>query len=198
MFLGIDDSAGLVYESVGANPDRPVMPIPMVSQAKIIAQRSDWEALPGSFRASPITWLFREDSFDPVTRTRRVRLYQAMTGASYPNHQARVMPYPFEDLTRSQLGPDGRLHRPLSVYAAATNLFDFPNRGLGLMTVLIFMNRPFSSEVMRAERDRWCVKHIRRSSEFLGQFQTMNADVNSGCRAGVGSLSQPDSSRRLA
>lgn len=136
MFLGIDDNGGLVYESVGSNPDRPVMPIPMVSQAKIIGGRADWDALPGSFRTSPITLLFREDAFDPVTRTRRGRLYQSMTGASYPNHQTRVMPYPFEDLTRSQLGPDGKLHRPLSVYAAATSLFELPDRGLGATLAL--------------------------------------------------------------
>lgn len=112
------------------------MPIPMVSQATVIGQRSDWDGLPGSFRTSPITLLFREDSFDPVTRTRRGRVYQSMTGAPYPNHQSRVMPHPFENLTRSQLGPDGRLHRPLSVYAAATSLFELPNRGLGATLAL--------------------------------------------------------------
>ena len=36
MFLGIDDTTGLVYESVGSMPDRPVLPIPMVSQARLI------------------------------------------------------------------------------------------------------------------------------------------------------------------
>jgi len=36
MFLGIDDITGLIYESVGSVPDRPVLPIPMVSQARLI------------------------------------------------------------------------------------------------------------------------------------------------------------------
>ena len=94
MFLGIDDNTGLVYESVGSVPDRPVLPIPMVSQARLIADRSDWDRLPGGYRSSPFTWLFREDSFDPVTRTRRGRLCQSMSNATYPDHNIRVMPHP--------------------------------------------------------------------------------------------------------
>lgn len=142
MFLGVDDNTGLVYESIGSSPDRPVAPLPMVSQAKLIAERADWDAMPGSFRTDPMTLLFREDSFDAVTRTRRGRLYQTMTGVGYPDHSARVMPHPF-DLSRDDIGPDGKLLRPLRVYAAGTKLFELPDRGLG--STLALGNRLASS-----------------------------------------------------
>lgn len=136
MFLGIDDTNGLVYESVGSVPDRPVVPIPMVSQARLITNRSGWDSLPGSYRGTPLTWLFREDSFDAVTRTRRGRLYQSMTGASYPGHDVRVMPHPFENLGDRNIGHDGKLHRPLNIYAAGTNLMEQPRGGLGATLAL--------------------------------------------------------------
>lgn len=122
MFLGIDDNTGLVYESVGSVPDRPILPIPMVSQARVIEDRKDWATLPASYRGAPHTWLFREDSFDAVTRTRRGRLYQSMQGAGYPDHSVRVMPHPFEDPGGRNTGQDGKLARPLNVYAAGTEL----------------------------------------------------------------------------
>jgi hypothetical protein len=131
MFLGIDDNAGLVYESAGSLPDRPVYPTPTVSQARLISSPSDWGELSTGFRLNPLTWLFREDSFDAVTRTRRGRLYQHMSGASYPQHGMRVMPHPFEDLGGRERGIDGKLPRALHVYAACTSLLGLASSGLG-------------------------------------------------------------------
>jgi len=136
VFLGIDDNSGLVYESVGSVPDRPVLPIPMVSQAHLIGDPADWAALPASYRGSPQSWLFREDSFDPVTRTRRGRLYQAIKGAGYPQPSVRVMPHPFEDPGGRSTGQDGKLPRPLNIYAAGTELLQLPYRGLGVTLAL--------------------------------------------------------------
>ena len=132
MFLGIDDYSGAVYESMGSAPDLPVFPLPMVSRAKIIESPADWRSLGSGPRLDANAWIFREDSFDAVTRTRRGRLYQAMTGAAYPNHSSRVLPLPYEQLSqRSHMGPDGRFPRPLHVYAAAMSLFEREGRGLG-------------------------------------------------------------------
>jgi hypothetical protein len=78
MFLGIHDKTGSVYESVGSTPYRSVLPIPMVSLARLVREPGDWDRLPASYRGMPFTRLFREDTFDAVTRTRRGRLYQAM------------------------------------------------------------------------------------------------------------------------
>lgn len=131
MFLGVDDNTGIVYEGVGSSPERPIFPIPMLSQANVIKNSSDWESLPAGYRISPQTWIFREDGFDAVTRTRRGRLYQAIAGASYPQHGTRVMPHPFEDPGGRMTGRDGKLQRPLNVYAACTDLLQQPDRGVG-------------------------------------------------------------------
>jgi hypothetical protein len=50
----------------------------MVSLARLVREPGDWDRLPASYRGMPFTRLFREDTFDAVTRTRRGRLYQAM------------------------------------------------------------------------------------------------------------------------
>lgn len=137
MFLGIDDSTGLVYEGVGSVPERPVLPIPMISQARLIKSRADWDTLPAHYRGAPHSWLFREDSFDAVTRTRRGRIYQAMANTSYPQPDARVMPHPFEDSGGRMTGPDGKFRRPLNIYAAGTSLVhQEPNKGLGATLAL--------------------------------------------------------------
>jgi len=136
MFLGIDNNTGLVYESVGSMPDRPVLPVPMVSQAHLVRERSDWDGLPASYRGAPITWLFREDAFDAVTRTRRGRLYQPMSGKGYPDYSSRVMPHPFEDPGGRSTGQDGKLARALNVYAAGTDILGEPRRGLGAKLAL--------------------------------------------------------------
>lgn len=144
MFLGFDDNTGLIYESTGSVPDRPVMPVPTISQAKLVGQPADWTTLGSSVRQNAQTWIFREDSFDAVTRTRRGRLYSSMDGASYPDHRVRVMPYAFEDPGGRNTGPDGKLHRPLNVYAACTSLLEKPNRGRGA-TLALGNNRAASA-----------------------------------------------------
>lgn len=133
MFLGIDVDAGLVYESAGTSPDRPVYPTPTISQAQLIEKPEDWGAVAGSLRGNPHTWMFREDSFDPVTRTRRGRLYQSMQGATH--QQVRVRPHPNEHLT-GVASLDGRTSRSLYVYAACASLFELPNKGDGLKLAL--------------------------------------------------------------
>lgn len=134
MFLGIDDSTGLVYEGTGSMPDRLSVPLPTVALAKLIEASGDWGGLPADSRAGKDVWVFREDSFDPVTRTRRGRLYQSMSGASYPNHNARVLPSTRADI--AALGPDGRMARPLHIYAACSGILDKPRRGRGLALAL--------------------------------------------------------------
>lgn len=134
MFLGIDDNAGLVYESAGSTPDRPVYPAPSVSQAQLIKKPEDWDTLAASLRGNPFTWLFREDSFDAVTRTRRGRLYQSMQGASYPQ-DVKVRPN-LSEYPGGVASSDGRTTRALFVYAACTNLLGYPNSGTGLKLAL--------------------------------------------------------------
>lgn len=135
MFLGID-TMGLLYEGVGSTPDRLVPPIPMVSQARLIADRSQWGSMPAGYRGAPLTWLYREEFFDAVTRTRRGRLYQYVTGASYPDHNVQVMPHPFEDPGGRNIGQNGKLRRPLNMCAAGTSFLEQPRSGLGCTLAL--------------------------------------------------------------
>lgn len=144
MFIGIDDNTGLVYESTGSAPDRPVMPVPTVSQAKLVDQPADWASLGSGIRNNAQTWIFREDSFDAVTRTRRGRLYSSMSGASYPDHNTRVMPHPLEDPGGRMTGANGKMHRPLNVYAACTSLLERSHRGRGA-TLALGNNRAASA-----------------------------------------------------
>lgn len=136
MFLGIDNDTGSVYEGTGSVPDRPVAPLPMVSQVRLIETPSDWKNLPAGYHDNRLTWLFREDSFDAVTRTRRGRLYQSMPGTSYPDHGARVRPHSFEDPGGLLSGGDGKMSRPLNIYAAGMSLLTEPYRGLGATLAL--------------------------------------------------------------
>lgn len=75
MYLGICNNIGLVYEGLEA-AEIPSIPTPFVTQAKLIAAEADWQDLPRGLAGDPLRWLIREDSFDPVTRTRRGRLYE--------------------------------------------------------------------------------------------------------------------------
>ena len=83
MYLGIDQHTGLVYEGYGA-PEIPSVPTPHIAQAKLIEHSDDWAGLPRGLAGSPMAWLFREDSFDPVTRTRRGRLFEAQPARDNP------------------------------------------------------------------------------------------------------------------
>lgn len=84
MYLGICTNTGLVYEGFGT-PDMPSIPAPSIAQAKLIQTEADWDDLPRGLSSTPIAWVFREDSFDSVTRTRRGRLYEPQLGQGQPN-----------------------------------------------------------------------------------------------------------------
>ena len=54
----------------------PALPIPTVTQARLIECAEDWTKLPSASPDLWTSWIFREDTFDPATRTRRGRLYE--------------------------------------------------------------------------------------------------------------------------
>jgi hypothetical protein len=128
MYLGIADDTALVYEGTSSMPERVVVPTPTVTQAKLIGEPDDWNQLSGGIKNNPHTWVFREDSFDAVTRTRRGRLYEAIDGMAYPNHSCRVLPHPVEN---TGYGVDGRIARPLHVYMACSAMLNMLGRGRG-------------------------------------------------------------------
>lgn len=134
MHLGICSNTGLVYEGMGA-ADIPSIPTPSVTQARLIEAEGDWQNLPRGLSADPLRWLFREDSFDPVTRTRRGRLYEPQPGQAQPNHQ-RVGPHPYEDPMMRQVGAGGRVAKTLFTFTACHPLLNLPNQGQGMTIAL--------------------------------------------------------------
>lgn len=85
--IGIDNSFHDVYQNFG-NFWRAVEPSPFISEAKLDPE------FPVEFTASPgiSVPVFREDSFDPVTRVRRGRFYMPTQGQS-PSQQW-ALPHP--------------------------------------------------------------------------------------------------------
>lgn len=133
MYLGIEESTGLIYEGSG-NPEIPAIPLPAVLQAKLIDKPEDWQRLPGGLAGDAHQWAFREDSFDPVTRVRRGRLYQPW-GGSQPSDQ-HVLPHPYDDPMRRAVNSAGRIVKRLNVYATCSQLLSKPRRGEGLTLAL--------------------------------------------------------------
>ncbi len=134
MYLGICNNTGLVYEGM-SSADIPSIPAPSVTQAKLILEEADWLDLPKGLTTDPIRWLFREESFDPVTRTRRGRLYVPQAGQAQPNQQ-RVGLHPYEDPMMRQSGAGGKVAKTLYTFSACRTLLDMRNQGQGLTLAL--------------------------------------------------------------
>jgi len=130
MYLGIENQSGLVYEGANVGLLMPAVPIPSVTQAKLIEVQDDWGCLPSGLVHSPMSWVFREDTFDAVTRTRRGRLYQAVDGQPQPSNRY-VVPHPYEDPFGRAEGPGGRTSKSLYFYAACVSLLSKDRRGMG-------------------------------------------------------------------
>lgn len=129
MYLGIEQNTGFIYEGTG-NPDIPVLPTPSVVHAKIIEQPADWKYLPAPSERFGL--VFREDSFDPVSRTRRGRLYQKKEGAQPEQHTVSAHPY-----DRGLIpGYDKATRKTMFVYMSCIDILQKPNQGLGVVLAL--------------------------------------------------------------
>ena len=129
MYLGIEQSTGLIYEGTGS-PDIPVIPMPSVVHAKIIQRSEDWKSLPSPSEVFGL--VFREDSFDSVSRTRRGRLYQKKDGAQPEQHTVSAHPY-----DRGLLpGFDKATRKNMFVYMSCIDILHKPNQGQGLKLAL--------------------------------------------------------------
>lgn len=129
MYLGIEQSTGLVYEGSGS-PDIPSIPLPIVTHAKLIEKPEDWKSLPGP--SETFGWMFREDSFDAVTRTRRGRLYAKRDGTQPETYTVSQHPYDRPD--PQFIG--GARRKSIYVYMACFELLNMPNNGQGLTLAL--------------------------------------------------------------
>lgn len=133
MHLGIDSTTGLLYEGYG-DPIHPIFPSPNVTRAYLIESGDDWKNLPLAFSNDTSSWIFREDSFDHVTRTRRGRLYSPFQ-SSQPS-RAVVAPHPADYPPIASINPSGALVKYLYTYISCTQLMSKPNQGLGMKLAL--------------------------------------------------------------
>ncbi len=148
MYLGIDNNSGLVYEGWG-HPGVPAIPTPHITLATLIKSANDWRSLPTSFDQCTLSWIFREDSFDAVTRTRRGRLYFQPDG-SQPSTTS-VTPHPYEDPFGKSVGQGGLTRKSLHTYTACTPLLQEPNQGQGATLALGTAQAASSWRVVQTE-----------------------------------------------
>ncbi|ALJ71659.1 hypothetical protein TR70_2131 [Burkholderia pseudomallei] len=73
--VGIDDNTSLVYEGSLSLYGHAVWPSPFLSVVSHIGELSAWRRDQAVINLMDAPMLFREDSFDPVARVRRGRLY---------------------------------------------------------------------------------------------------------------------------
>jgi hypothetical protein len=76
MMLGLDERTKQVYEG-DSYTGYGVLPLPVLSLATVIREEANFDALPIGCDLFKADLLFREDSFDAVTRIRRGRIYKA-------------------------------------------------------------------------------------------------------------------------
>lgn len=134
MYLGIDNNTGLIYEGAG-EADIPAIPTPAVTQAKIVERMGELAGIPQGLFSDAFSWVFREDSFDPVSRTRRGRLYQPHMN-SQP-HSVRVSPHPYDFAGRwPGADPERNIQKSLFVYTQCSQLLNMPSKGMGAILAL--------------------------------------------------------------
>ena len=78
-FLGIDSYTGRVAEGP-SETGRYIYPPPIIVPAHLASSSHNMDAIRAEFTIEGARLVFREDSFDPVTRIRRGRLYRSNGG----------------------------------------------------------------------------------------------------------------------
>ena len=112
MYIGFESNSGHWYE--GANGPQFVISLrPIISQAKRIISPTDWDSLPKGIEQTPFEWAFREDSFDPVTRIRRGRLYEPNLPQPKRDWPVNAHPDDFDDRLKAA---NNRLSKALLTY----------------------------------------------------------------------------------
>jgi hypothetical protein len=113
-FIGFDRDSGLLYE--GEYPFvQAVWPIPQTAPARIVSASASDLSPPPQLSLEGTTRLFREDTFDPVSRIRRGRFYDASTWQS-----VEVFPHPYRptEVNDAKMGT-GTISKQLLVFQPA-------------------------------------------------------------------------------
>lgn len=141
MFIGVERHTGQVYEGNSA-PQFPVWPRPAISMAKRIESPDGWNHLPSSICSTPFVWIFREESFDPVTRIRRGRLYEVYQATQPHTWPVQAHPTDYEGIR--QVAAGGGLRKELYTYWQCQAISALPDSGRGA-TLALGMGRATSA-----------------------------------------------------
>lgn len=133
MYLGIDGNTGFTYEGMDA-PIHPIISNPNISRAVLISDDADLSSIPSRISDVHNTWIFREDSFDSVTRTRRGRLYTRHD----PGQPVRlnVRPHPADYPAVPSIHLAGIVPKDIFTYIRCSAILDKLNQGMGLRLAL--------------------------------------------------------------
>lgn len=106
MILGVHEATRLVYEGDSTSCGYPVNPLPLISQ---IGLGNTFEEAFGALKSTSVheyDLIFREDSYDPVSRTRRGRIYKA---SNRKPEQWVVIPHPAHPVRSMELTAEKQL-----------------------------------------------------------------------------------------
>jgi hypothetical protein len=133
MFFGIDGNTGFYYEGMDA-PIHPIISNPHISRAVLISNDADMASISARISDAENAWIFREDSFDPVTRTRRGRLY-VRHEAGQPA-RLNVRPHPADYPAVPSIHLAGIVPKEIFSFIRCAAILDKPNQGMGLKLAL--------------------------------------------------------------
>lgn len=109
--IAIDPDKRLFYEG-RTQYGHAIWPSPVVTIATMIHQDSDFSLVPDRDDLARAPFVFREDSFDPVTRVRRGRFYERGEGGQ--PQPWWVQPHPALPMERNpRMDSDGQLEKQL-------------------------------------------------------------------------------------
>jgi hypothetical protein len=133
MYFGIDSNTGFYYEGTSA-PIHPIISNPHTSRAVLISDDSELNSVPSKISDTHNAWIFREDSFDPVTRTRRGRLYTRHGTGQPVMHKVRPHPSDYPPIPSIHLA--GIVPKEIFTYIRCTAILEKKNQGMGLRLAL--------------------------------------------------------------
>ncbi|MBR8184223.1 hypothetical protein KDW54_17635 [Burkholderia ambifaria] len=131
--LGIERESGLVYEGRD-NASYLAVPPPVLSQCVLVQSPADLERMPTSVDSVPFSWIFREDSFDAVSRVRRGRLFQKQGNSNEEVCVVNAHSTLVSDIASGR--NDGRIAKRLNLYLECQELLGKPERGEGLQLAI--------------------------------------------------------------
>lgn len=123
MLIGVDNNDQLIYQGHTPGYGYGLWPQPALSFATLLLAEHDLNSLPSDSHLQSARMIFREDSFDAVTRNRRGRLYSALPSRPTPWWVSPPAVQPFTDQRQLQLyGFDSNLVGSMSAHVNKTLL----------------------------------------------------------------------------